>query len=84
MNTRDLHPAAIPLRKREIHRLHDGLGQRIEVLSGCVWITIDNDRRDIVLTAGEGFGVDRAGVTLISAMEDSRFVLLEPVALQRA
>ena len=84
MNTTDLHPASISLRKCEIHRIRNGLGQRIETLGGCLWVTIDNDVRDIFVAAGEGFRIDRGGDTLISAMADSRFVVLEPVAWKRA
>ena len=84
MNTNDLQPTAIQLRKGEIHRIRNGLGQRIEALSGCLWVTIDNDLRDIFVSTGEGFSVDRGGDTLVSAMDDSRFVLLDPVAYQRA
>ncbi len=84
MNTTDLHSASISLRKGEIHRLRHGLGQRIEALNGCLWVTIDNDLRDIFVAAGEGFTIDRDGDTLISAMADSSVVLLAPVAWQRA
>jgi len=84
MNTTDLHPASISLRKGEIHRIHHGLGQRIEAVSGCLWVTIDNDLRDIFVAAGEGFTIDRDGDTLLSAMADSSFVLLEPIAWRRA
>ncbi|MES2101695.1 MAG: DUF2917 domain-containing protein [Pseudomonadota bacterium] len=84
MNTTDLHPASISLRKGEIHRIHHGLGQRIEALNGCLWLTIDNDLRDIFVAAGEGFTIDRDGDTLLSAMADSRFVALAPAAWQRA
>ena len=45
-----------------------------------LWITIDNGLRDIFVAAGEGFTVDRGGDTLISAMDDSSFVVLEPLA----
>lgn len=84
MNINDLNSAAIQLGKGETHRIRDGLGQRIEALSGCLWVTIDNDLRDIFIAAGEGFGIDRGGDTLVSAMADSRFVLLEPVDGRRA
>ena len=84
MNTNDLHAGAIQLRKGEIHRIRNGIGRRIEALGGCLWVTIDNDLRDIFVAAGEGFDIDRRGDTLVSAMADSRFVLLEPVAWQHA
>jgi len=77
MNSNDMKPAIINLRKGEIRRVHNGLGQRIEALNGSLWVTIDNDPRDIVVQPGEGFSVDRSGDTLISAMDDSQFVLLD-------
>lgn len=83
MNTKDLNPAAIRLRKGAIHRVHNGQGQRIEAVSGTLWITIDHDPRDIIIKAGEGFSLDRGGDTLISAFDDARFVLLEPIAARR-
>ena len=78
MNTTDLHPAAISLRKGQIHRIRHGTGQRIEALNGCLWVTIDNDLRDVVVAPGEGFSIDRDDDTLVSAMDDSSFVLLAP------
>jgi hypothetical protein len=78
MNTHDLHPASIQLHKGEIRRLHGQPGQRIEALAGCLWITMDNDLRDIVIDAGEGFSIDRSGEAFISAFDDARFLLLEP------
>ncbi len=80
MNTHDLHPASINLRKGAIHRLPKGRGQRIESLSGSLWVTIDNDQRDIIVNPGEGFSVDRNDATLISALDDARFVVLETMA----
>jgi hypothetical protein len=79
MNTADLNSASIALRKGEILRLHRARGQRIEALSGYLWVTMDNDLRDIVVAPGHGFRVDGDGDTLLSAIADSRFVLLEPV-----
>lgn len=77
MNTTDLYPAATLLRKGGIHRLADGLGRRIEALSGNLWVTIDRDIRDILLKPGEGFEIDRPGQTLVSALDDARFVVLD-------
>ena len=79
MHTADLNPAAISLPKGAIHRLRAARGQRVEALSGCLWITIDHDLRDTVVAAGEGFTIDRDGDTLLSAMADTRFVVLAPV-----
>jgi len=79
MNASDLHSTALQLTKGAIHRLPSGLGQRIESLSGTLWVTIDHDRRDILVKPGQGFDIDRDGTTLISALDDARFVVLEPV-----
>ncbi len=84
MNTADLNPAAIALRKGEIHRIHHGAGQRIEALNGCLWVTMDNDLRDIFVSPGEGFSIDRDADTLVSALDDSQFVVLRPIDRRRA
>jgi Protein of unknown function (DUF2917) len=77
MNSQDLRPGAIHLRKGEMLHLESRIGRRIESLRGSLWVTIDNDRRDIVVEPGAGFSVDRAGNALLSAMDDADFVLLE-------
>ena len=79
MNVTDLFPASISLPKGAIHRLPDGRGRRIESLSGSLWVTIDHDRRDILVNPGKGFDIDRSGTTLISALDDARFVVLDGV-----
>lgn len=80
MNTTDLFPAAITLPKGAIHRLPKARGRRIEALTGSLWVTIDNDLRDILVAPGQGFSIDRDDATLISALDDSRFVVLDSIA----
>lgn len=72
----DLFRAAHPLAKGGLFRIHDGRGRRVECLSGCLWLTQEADPRDVVLEAGEGFTIDRDGDTYLSALSDSRFVVL--------
>lgn len=72
----DLSRAANELAKGNLYRIRDGQGRRVECLSGCLWLTQHNDPRDIVLEAGDGFTIDRAGDTFLSALSDSRFVVL--------
>ncbi len=52
-------------------------GTVIAVESGCLWITMERDPRDVVLVAGMRFEIDRPGRTVIAAEEDSRFRLRE-------
>ena len=72
----DLLRAARDLPKTGLFRIHDGQGQRIECLQGCLWVTQESDPRDIILEAGEGFTIDRAGETFLSALSDARFLVL--------
>lgn len=51
--------------------LCEPLGQRVECLGGCVWITLDGDRRDIVVEGGQAFTADRDQRALIHALEAS-------------
>ena len=51
-------------------------GTVIAVESGCLWITMERDTRDIILVAGMRFEIDRRGRTIIAAEEESRFRLL--------
>jgi hypothetical protein len=39
-------------------RLKDARGARLRAVQGTLWVTIDNDLRDIVLDPGESFVVD--------------------------
>ena len=83
MNHSELHPASINLRKGAIHRLPNAHGRRIESLSGSLWITMDHDLRDILVEPGDGFSIDGHGDTLISALDDARFVVLDPANASR-
>lgn len=81
MNITDLQLAATPLRKGEILRLGRAQGNRVEVLAGSVWLTIDDDPRDLVLEAGEGFTIDRPGEALVSALRHAQLIVLAPLPL---
>ena len=68
------------LDRGRIRRVHRPLGRRVECVSGTLWITQDGDPRDIVLAPGDSFTFDHRGDALISALDDSRFLLLETCA----
>lgn len=59
----------LTLAKRGIFTVPDGEGVGVECRSGCVWITLDHDRRDIVLSPGERFVGDQHRRMLVSALE---------------
>jgi Protein of unknown function (DUF2917) len=66
------------LRGRTTLQLDNAEGSVVAVESGCLWITMEDDPRDIVLTPGMSFEIDRTGRTLVTAEEDARFALLAP------
>ena len=51
----------------ELVRLDGARGTTLRVTRGTLWITLENDTRDIVLTAGDSYTIDRGGLTLIEA-----------------
>ena len=56
-------------------------GTIISVDSGCLWVTLENDPRDVVLGRGMRFEVDRSGRTVVVAEEDSRLRLTRPTGI---
>ena len=48
-------------------KLRDAVGHTVVCCAGTIWITQENDARDIYLSAGESFTFDRPGTVLISA-----------------
>jgi len=60
---------ALTLGRGDMLRIVDGDGLLVQVAQGQVWLTQERDHRDIVLTAGESFRLERAGLALIYAME---------------
>ena len=65
------------LQPREVLRVYDPLGARVECIRGGLWITQDRDLRDHFLSARDTLTLDRPGLALIHAQEASDVVLLE-------
>lgn len=61
------------LPKGAISVFSDTAATRIRCETGTVWLTQDNDLRDIVLKAGEQFEPDRSGNVLVYALEAASF-----------
>ena len=51
--------------------LRDASGRTVTCVSGSVWLTMEDDNRDIVLEPGATFVVDRDGLTLLAAQQPS-------------
>jgi hypothetical protein len=61
--------------------IDDGRGLRLKVAAGTVWLTQQNDRRDVVLRAGESFVIDRPGRTVVQALDRTELRLNAAAAL---
>jgi Protein of unknown function (DUF2917) len=59
------------LAARSIERVEGAKGQQITCLDGVVWITQANDTRDIILSRGQSFIVDRKGLTVVFALKEA-------------
>ena len=66
----------IDLTTRESLALPDFRGTTLRVTRGTVWITQEHDTQDIVLRTGDTWVVERNGLTLLEAQEDSTFCVL--------
>jgi hypothetical protein len=67
---------SVPLSRGETHASMGLQGQRIECVSGCIWLTHDGDCRDVVLKAGQAHVLDRSSRLLIHALGSSAIRLL--------
>ena len=70
--------AGLRLDARQMIRLQDPEGTRVQVVSGALWITQDADRQDHWLEADSALTLDRPGLALIHAQTPSEIVLIEP------
>jgi hypothetical protein len=72
----DLASLAVPLPRGAFLRIEPAPGSRLECVRGHLWLTMDHDRRDVLLGAGEGFTLDRDAPALVGAMADSALIVL--------
>ena len=60
----------------ELVRLDGARGTTLRVTRGTLWITLENDTRDIVLAAGDSYTIERGGLTLIEAQSAASVCVL--------
>jgi len=79
-------PQPASCQRRSVHAVGKGEflkvtrphGITIESLEGEVWVTVDNDPRDVMLQAGHSFHVDSRQRVLVQALDAARVRLHEP------
>lgn len=74
----NLKYAVSQLKRGAMLRLNDAAGRTVAVFKGMAWITQDRDPRDVFVAAGETFRVDRPGLVLVEAMDDTSLIVFEP------
>ena len=82
----DSRAFSLDLRRQAIFSVADAANVRIACAEGSVWITLDNDPRDIVLEACEVFTTQEYRRAIIYAMTPSRITVAAgaaPVAQRR-
>src|SRR5882672_8718939 len=75
--------AQLHLEARELIRLYDPRGARVECVRGALWITQHRDHEDYFLAANDALTLDRPGLALIHAQAPSEVVLSEPARRPR-
>lgn len=67
----------LQLQHRALYRVDDASQVRFSCREGALWITLDNDERDIVIEAGEEFATGEHRRALVYALQPSR-LYVEP------
>ncbi len=77
----DIDHADIHLEQAQAMRISGAMDVSVACLNGCLWITQDNDPRDIVLERGESFTLDRPGVAILFACKPTTLSMRDPALL---
>ena len=80
----ELNQDGLCMKPKQLLKVRGGIGHTVVCQSGSVWVTQERDRRDIVLGAGESFALDRSGVALVLAFEQSAISIARPAPRRRA
>jgi hypothetical protein len=75
------HRTALP--RGSLLRVMDGTGLTVRAEAGRLWITQEQDSRDIFLRAGQDFELDRDGLALVYAVDPAEVVLSAPRQRER-
>lgn len=65
----------IALQRGQFLRVVNGAGSTVTAHGGSVWITEQDNPRDVVLRSGQNMTLRRSGVALVEAFEDASIFL---------
>jgi hypothetical protein len=69
----DIKPVRLPA--RAVHCIENGKGLQITATAGTIWLTQAGDDRDVILTRGRSFILDRNGRAVVYALKDAAIVV---------
>jgi hypothetical protein len=72
----ELDSAGLRLERGQLLKVRDGAGSTVCALEGAVWITEQNQRRDVVLAPGRCYRLREPGVAIVHALNGSASVAL--------
>jgi hypothetical protein len=61
----------IDLQRGRVVHVREGRGTTVTAWTGVVWITEQDSRRDVILTPGQSFTLERPGLALVQAFRDA-------------
>ncbi len=64
----EMNQGAVKLAPNQTLRVVDGAGSTVCAVEGSVWITEENDARDIVLERGGCYQLRQPGVALVNSL----------------
>lgn len=68
----------VALPARQLFVIADASAACITCTSGCLWLTLDDDPRDVILQPGDSFTASASRRALLYAFQDSAFLLAAP------
>jgi len=60
----------LKLAKHDLLELCDARGSTLQVARGTAWVTQQDNRSDVVLTAGDAWTIEQYGLTVVEARGD--------------
>lgn len=78
----DTPRARLTLERGQTSRLTGVARAHLSSAAGTLWVTIDHDRRDIVLEAGQDFEIDSSEAVLVCALGGPAVMELRPAGVQ--
>jgi hypothetical protein len=74
--TLELHSGGLRLSRGQILKIRDGAGSTVCARDGAVWITEENEPRDVVLEAGACYRLRKPGLAIVHALGSEASVTL--------